>query len=218
MTEQANSADNPSTEDPTPGQPSYEELLAQNKGLQRANERYRGDIGTGIKNDAISKEVELSRQSNNELMELLKNSPLMDPDTAAALDSIRDKSARVLTDLEDETTLRSEIATTLGDANLDYDDTSPEMEILRTHYDAGNVDKVRDILSEIKSKSTPDLDAMVEAKLQERLKARGLPVDAGTSASGPPLGGVDKIYSDLESGTVSPEEALRQAVALAESL
>jgi|TARA_R110000823_G_scaffold189968_7_gene321775 hypothetical protein len=212
MTEQANSDANPATEDPT-STPSYEDLLAQNKGLQRANQRYRDDIGVGIKNDAISKEVELSRQSNNELMELLKNSPLMDPDTAAALDNIREKSARVLTDLEGETILRSEIATTLGNANLDYDDDSPEMEILRTHYDAGNNDKVRDILSEIKSKNNPDLDAMVEAKLQERLKARGLPVDAGNSAGGASLVGKDKIFADLDSGTISPEEAMRQALA-----
>ena len=54
MTEQANSEVNPATEDPT-STPSYEDLLAQNKGLQRANQRYRDDIGIGIKNDAISK-------------------------------------------------------------------------------------------------------------------------------------------------------------------
>ena len=212
MTEQANSEVNPATEDPT-STPSYEDLLAQNKGLQRANQRYRDDIGIGIKNDAISKEVELSRQSNNELMELLKNSPFMDPDTAAAFDAIRDRSARVLTDLGEETILRSEIATTLGNADLDYDDDTPQMEILRAHYDAGNNDKVRDILSEINRKNTPDLDAMVEAKLQERLKARGLPVDAGGSAGNASLVGRDKIFADLDSGAISPEEAMRRALA-----
>jgi hypothetical protein len=220
MTEQANSEANPTTEDPTPDKPTYEELIAQNKGLQRANQRYRDDLAAGIKNDGISKEVELSRNTTNELIDLIKDSPLLDPDTVEKIEAIKDKSARVQSDLAEETALRSEIAVTLGNANIDYDDDTPEMEVLRTHYEAGNVNKVRELLTEIKSKTSTnnDVEAMVEARLQAKLKERGLPVDTGDSAhTGTPPAGKDGILGGLDKGDLSPAEALRQAIALADS-
>jgi len=216
MTDQANSEANPTTEDPTSGKPTYEQLEAQNKGLSRANQRYRDDLATGIKNDAISKEVELSRNAQEKLFDLLKESPLLDPDTIEKIDGIKEETARVHKDLTEETSLRAKIAVTLGDANIDYADDTPEMELFRTHYEAGNVEKVEELLQEIKTKSgSASVEAKAEARVQEILKERGLPVDTeGASSGGTPPAGKDAIIAGLDSGEMSPEEALRQATAL----
>lgn len=217
MTEQANSEANPTTEEPTPNaKPTYEELERQNKGLQRQGQRYRDQLAMGIQNDGISREVELSRNAINEFAELLKNSPLMDDTTKEKIEETQGKMARVQKDLAGETTLRSEIATTLTDANLDWD--APEQEVLRTHFETGNADKVREILTEIQRKtSESDLDAVIEARVQAKLKERGIPVDTGDSSGGTPPEGKEAILRGIEKGELSPQEAMRQAIALANS-
>lgn len=227
MTAEANDTTNPSGSDPLPDElkdKTPEEILAfakksipERKGLQRANERLRTETRSGIRTEALEKKIDLTNQAVNALIETFGNSPLNDEDTAASLKAIQDKTAQVRDELSSETNVREEIADVLGKYGLDYDDDTPQGEVLRAHYDSGDFDKVRTTLKKIEDEHTSsDIETRAKAMSDEFLRERGVTVNTG-SGGGTPPDDKAKILLDLEKGDITGNQALAAAMKLAAS-
>ncbi len=223
---EANDTINPDESNPLPDElkdKTPEEILAfavasipQYKGLQRANERLRTDQRSGIRQESLEKKIDLNNQSVTALIEVVGNLSLNDEATLAKLSAITEETTRVQTALSSETTVREEIVDTLGKYGLDYDDDSPQAEVLRTHYEAGDFDAVRSDLNKINEEhTTTDIETRAKAIAEETLRERGITVNTEQSAGGSPPSTKDKILKDLESGDLTDNQALAAAVELA---
>ncbi len=228
MSDEANDTTNPSGSDPLPDElkdKTPEEILEfaknainQRKGLQRTNEKLRTEQRTGIRTEALETKIDLTSQAVNDLIETFGNSPLNDEATAASLKAIQDKTAQVRDELSTETTVREEIADTLGRYGLDYDDDTPQAEVLRAHYDSGDYDKVRTTLKKIEDEhSATDIETRVKAGVDAALREKGMDVNAGSGGGGTPPSDEAKILLDLEKKDITPNQALAAAMELAAS-
>ena len=225
MSEDANEAV-PNDSDPLPDElegKTPEEILKfavnsipQRKGLQRAMDKLRLEQKSGIRTEDLQKNIDLTNETLNSLIDVFGDSPLNDEETAAKFKSIKDKTAQVRAELSTETEIREEIADTLGKYGLDYDDDTPQGEVLRAHYDAGDFDSVRTTLKKIEAEhATTDIETRANAMFEERLREEGKTVVPSGSNSGSPPAGQEKILLDLEKGDLTPDQALAAAVALA---
>ncbi len=224
--DEANDVTNPSVSDPLPDELKNltpEEILEfakrsipQRKGLQKRNDAYRTEQQAGIKTEALEKNIDLTNQKIDAFIEAFKNSPLNDEDTAASLKAIQDKTAQVRDELSSETTVREEIADVLGKHGLDYDDDTPQAEVLRAHYGSGDYDKVRTTLKKIEDEhTTSDIETRVKAGVEETLRKKGLAVDTSSGGGGTPPEEKARILLDLEKGDITGNQALAAAMALA---
>ena len=216
----------PNDSDPLPDElkgKTPEEILAfavnsipQRKGLQRTNEKLRLEQKAGIRTEALEKKIDLTNEGLNMIVDIFGDSPLNDEETAAKYKAVRDRTAQVRAELSSETKIREEIADTLGKYGLDYDDDTPQAEVLRTHFTTGDFDSVRTTLKKIEAEhTTTDIETRANAMFEERLREEGKTVVPSGSNSGSPPAGQEKILLDLEKGDLTDAQALAAAVALA---